>query len=99
MTMLTMLVVCHCIRRLEKSLLDLEKLHSSVKGENLVLPTGNKVLKSQLFVDTFSESTQHTFLDYLAGGFEINFMLAVDFTGNGLHFHHMFLYWGIFALD
>lgn len=84
MTMLTMLVVRHCIRKLQKSLVDLEKLHSSVKGENLVLPTpaGNKVLKSQLFVDTFSESTQHTFLDYLAAGFEVNFMVAVDFTGN-----------------
>ncbi|KAI3411322.1 uncharacterized protein J3R85_018216 [Psidium guajava] len=72
------------IGKLQKSLLDLEKLHSSMKGETLVLPTaaGNKVLKSQLFVDTFSESTQHTFLDYLAGGFEVNFMLAVDFTAS-----------------
>ncbi|KAF8008857.1 hypothetical protein BT93_K2494 [Corymbia citriodora subsp. variegata] len=72
------------IGKLRKSLLDLEKLHSSGKGENLVLPTaaGDKVLKSQLFVDTFSESTQDTFLDYLAAGFEVNFMLAVDFTAS-----------------
>lgn len=41
-----------------------------------------QVLKSQLFVDTFSESVQHTFLDYLAGGCELNFMVAIDFTGN-----------------
>ena len=40
-----------------------------------------QVLKSQLFVDKFSESVQHTFLDYLAGGCELNFMVAIDFTG------------------
>ncbi|KAK3403621.1 hypothetical protein EUGRSUZ_K00066 [Eucalyptus grandis] len=72
------------IGKLKKSLLDLEKLHSSGTGENLALPTaaGDKILKSQLFVDTFSESTQHTFLDYLAAGFEVNFMVAVDFTAS-----------------
>lgn len=40
-----------------------------------------QTLKSQLFVDKFTESVQHTFLDYLAGGCELNFMVAVDFTG------------------
>ncbi|KAL8497459.1 hypothetical protein ACS0TY_020962 [Phlomoides rotata] len=40
----------------------------------------NKVLKSQLFVDKYSENIQHTFLDYLAGGYELNFMVAIDFT-------------------
>jgi len=40
-----------------------------------------QVLRSQLFVDRFIESVQYTFLDYLAGGFELNFMVAVDFTG------------------
>lgn len=40
-----------------------------------------QVLKSQLFVDKFSESVQYTFLDYLAGGCELNFMVAIDFTG------------------
>lgn len=40
-----------------------------------------QMLKSQLFVDKFTESVQHTFLDYLAGGCELNFMVAVDFTG------------------
>ena len=43
-----------------------------------------KVLKSELFVDKFTESVQFTFLDYLAGGFELNFMVAVDFTGTTL---------------
>lgn len=40
-----------------------------------------QVLKSQLFVDKFSQSTKHSFLDYLAGGCEMNFMVAIDFTG------------------
>lgn len=40
-----------------------------------------QVLKSQLFVDKFAVSVQHTFLDYLAGGYELNFMVAIDFTG------------------
>lgn len=40
-----------------------------------------QVLKSRLFVDKFSESIQYTFLDYLAGGFELNFMVAIDYTG------------------
>lgn len=41
-----------------------------------------KVLKSQLFVDKFSESVHHTFLDYLDNGFEMSFMVAVDFTAS-----------------
>ncbi|KAF2321377.1 hypothetical protein GH714_040471 [Hevea brasiliensis] len=73
------------IGEVRKSLADLEKLHSSGKGENLFSPNAgghdrNKVLKSQLFVDKFSESIQYTFLDYLKGGCELNFMVAIDFT-------------------
>uniref|UniRef100_A0A803N7F0 C2 domain-containing protein n=1 Tax=Chenopodium quinoa TaxID=63459 RepID=A0A803N7F0_CHEQI len=76
------------IGKIDKSLVDLEKIHMSQSGANLYLPapTGhdynNKVLKSQLFVDKFSESVQYTFLDYLAGGCELNFMLAIDFTAS-----------------
>ncbi|KAL5795374.1 hypothetical protein ACOSQ2_000194 [Xanthoceras sorbifolium] len=76
------------IGKVQKSLADLEKIHSSGQGESLFLPTAvghnyqNKVLKSQLFVDKFSESTQYTFLDYLAGGSELNFMVAIDFTAS-----------------
>ena len=40
-----------------------------------------QILKSQLFVEKFSQSVEHTFLDYLAGGRELNFMVAIDFTG------------------
>ncbi|KAG5230412.1 hypothetical protein OIU76_022453 [Salix suchowensis] len=74
--------------KVKKSLAELEKLHSNGEGENLFLTTTvghnhqNKVLKSQLFVDKFSQSSQRTFLDYLAGGCELNFMVAVDFTAS-----------------
>lgn len=34
-----MLVCCYFIRKVQKSLADLEKLHSSGQGENLFLPT------------------------------------------------------------
>ncbi|KNA15153.1 hypothetical protein SOVF_100790, partial [Spinacia oleracea] len=76
------------IGKIDKSLVDLEKIHLSQNGANLYqpAPTGhdyhNKDLKSKLFVDKFSESVQHTFLDYLAGGCELNFMVAVDFTAS-----------------
>ncbi|KMS95665.1 hypothetical protein BVRB_006000 [Beta vulgaris subsp. vulgaris] len=76
------------IGKIDKSLVDLEKIYLSQTGANLYLPAAaghdyhNKVLKSQLFVDKFSESVQYTFLDYLAGGCELNFMVAIDFTAS-----------------
>ncbi|PRQ42042.1 putative C2 domain, von Willebrand factor, type A, copine, protein BONZAI [Rosa chinensis] len=42
---------------------------------------GSKDLKGQLFVDQFNEKQQFSFLDYISSGFELNFMVAVDFTG------------------
>jgi hypothetical protein len=42
------------------------------------------VLKGELFVDKFEEKMQYSFLDYISGGFELNFMVAVDFTGQHL---------------
>ncbi|KAI8529287.1 hypothetical protein RHMOL_Rhmol12G0213600 [Rhododendron molle] len=72
--------------KVQKSIADLEKLHSVGQGEHLfstaIGHNQNKVLKSQLFVDKFSESVQHTFLDYLSGGCELNFMVAIDFTAS-----------------
>lgn len=41
----------------------------------------SQVLKGQLFVDKCIEKQQFTFLDYISSGFELNFMVAVDFTG------------------
>ncbi|KAG5523157.1 hypothetical protein RHGRI_035094 [Rhododendron griersonianum] len=72
--------------KVQKSIADLEKLHSVGQGEHLfstaIGHNQNKVLKSRLFVDKFSESVQHTFLDYLSGGCELNFMVAIDFTAS-----------------
>ncbi|KAI3984476.1 hypothetical protein MKX01_000139 [Papaver californicum] len=71
----------------KKSLANLENLLNE-EGESLFVPDAggqsllNKVLKSRLFVEKFSESTQHTFLDYIAGGCEMNFMVAVDYTAS-----------------
>lgn len=48
-----------------------------------------QVLKSQIFVEKLNESSQNTFLDYLAAGFELNFMAAVDFTGICLNIQKM----------
>ncbi|GMI67326.1 hypothetical protein like AT5G61910 [Hibiscus trionum] len=76
------------IGKVQKSLADLEKLHSAREGDNLFLPTPvghdnkSKVSKSKFFVEKYSETVQYTFLDYLAGGFELNFMVAVDFTAS-----------------
>lgn len=75
------------IGRMQKSLVDLEKLSISNSGENFYLPTGssnhhNKILKGQLFVDKFSASTKHSFLDYIANGYELNFVVAIDFTAS-----------------
>ncbi|KAI3942972.1 hypothetical protein MKW98_005484 [Papaver atlanticum] len=71
----------------QKSLADLENLLNE-EGESLFVPDvvgqsiQNKVLKSRLFVEKYSESTQHTFLDYISGGCEMNFMVAVDYTAS-----------------
>ncbi|KAH0659236.1 hypothetical protein KY289_027984 [Solanum tuberosum] len=76
------------IGKVQKSLADLEVLHSTGSSANLFTSDAvgqnsqNKVLKSQLFVDSFFEKTQHTFLDYLAWGYELNFMVAIDFTAS-----------------
>ncbi|XP_009780574.1 protein BONZAI 1-like [Nicotiana sylvestris] len=74
--------------KIHKSLSDLEKLHSAGIGANLFIPAAlgpnqqNKVLKSELFVESYSEKIQYTFLDYLAWGYELNFMVAIDFTAS-----------------
>jgi len=33
-------------------------------------------------VDRYVEKVQYSFLDYISSGFELNFMVAVDFTGD-----------------
>lgn len=33
-------------------------------------------------MDGFVEKQLYSFIDYISSGFELNFMVAVDFTGN-----------------
>uniref|UniRef100_A0A6N2LWT5 C2 domain-containing protein n=1 Tax=Salix viminalis TaxID=40686 RepID=A0A6N2LWT5_SALVM len=73
------------IGKLQKSVADLETLHREKNGANFVIQTSHgheKVLKGQLFVDLFLEKEQYSFLDYVSSGFELNFMVAVDFTAS-----------------
>ncbi|KAI8555829.1 hypothetical protein RHMOL_Rhmol05G0204300 [Rhododendron molle] len=75
------------IGKIQKSIVDLENLHKEKIGANFILPssrhhTHEKVLKGQLFVDRFIETKLYSFLDYMSSGFELNFMVAVDFTAS-----------------
>ncbi|XP_022743809.1 uncharacterized protein LOC111294662 [Durio zibethinus] len=73
------------IGQLQKSVSELEKLHKDRSGANLVFPSNRgqeKVLKGQLFIDQFIEKEQFSFLDYVSSGFELNFMVAIDFTAS-----------------
>ncbi|KAM0994990.1 hypothetical protein ACFX15_010072 [Malus domestica] len=74
------------IGKLQKSVADLEKLFKEKSGVNFFFPSScaghEKVLKGQLFVDQFCEKEQFSFVDYISSGFELNFMVAVDFTGS-----------------
>ncbi|KAI3898398.1 hypothetical protein MKX03_007912 [Papaver bracteatum] len=73
-------------QKIQKSVDELEKLYVGKVGENLQIQSsrkGNvKKLKGQLFVDKFIQKTQYSFLDYISSGFELNFMVAVDFTAS-----------------
>ncbi|PHT59934.1 hypothetical protein CQW23_02297 [Capsicum baccatum] len=42
--------------------------------------------KEPAFCGMLFREKQHTFLDYLAWGYELNFMVAIDFTANIWHF-------------
>eukprot|EP00252_Welwitschia_mirabilis_P003379 TRINITY_DN13459_c0_g1_i1.p1 TRINITY_DN13459_c0_g1~~TRINITY_DN13459_c0_g1_i1.p1 ORF type:complete len:575 (-),score=116.29 TRINITY_DN13459_c0_g1_i1:411-2135(-) len=75
-----------CLGMIEKTLDDLAMLNEKKTGENLYLQTSSgsatKILKAQLHVEYFSISTKPSFLDYLANGYELNFMVAIDFTAS-----------------
>ncbi|XP_026458530.1 protein BONZAI 3-like [Papaver somniferum] len=74
--------------KIQKSVGDLEKLYVGQVGEHFVIPSTSRkdymkvVLKGQLHVDRFIQKTQYSFLDYISSGFELNFMVAVDFTAS-----------------
>ncbi|WJX85490.1 Protein BONZAI 3 [Trifolium repens] len=74
------------IGKMQKSIADLEKLCHERKGANFVMPSKRKgqekVLKGQLFVDQYNVKEQFSFIDYISSGFELNFMVAIDFTAS-----------------
>ncbi|PIA39445.1 hypothetical protein AQUCO_02600118v1, partial [Aquilegia coerulea] len=75
------------IGKLQKSVADLEILYQEKAGANFLKASSvrhdhMKTLKGQLFVDEFCEKTMYSFLDYISSGFELNFMVAVDFTAS-----------------
>ncbi|KAF6176595.1 hypothetical protein GIB67_034457 [Kingdonia uniflora] len=75
------------IGKIQSSVADLEKLHREKTGTHFHVASSlhkdsMKRLKGQLFVDNFSEKTLYSFLDYVSSGFELNFMVAVDFTAS-----------------
>ncbi|XP_059648597.1 protein BONZAI 3-like isoform X2 [Cornus florida] len=74
------------IGKMQKSVKDLEKLHKEKIGANFIIPSARqgheKVLKGQLFVYGFLEKELHSFIDYISSGFQLNFMVAVDFTAS-----------------
>ncbi|WOK93562.1 protein BONZAI 3 isoform X1 [Canna indica] len=72
---------------LQTSIAELEKHGREKTGAHFYVqsasrPDIKKVLKGQLFVESFIEKTQHSFLDYISSGFELNFMIAIDFTAS-----------------
>ncbi|KAH7841881.1 hypothetical protein Vadar_002548 [Vaccinium darrowii] len=74
-------------RIVENGVADLEKINNDKVGANLISPPSRllnheKVLKSQLFVDRICEKKLDGFIDYISSGFELNFMVAVDFTAS-----------------
>ncbi|PIN15780.1 Copine [Handroanthus impetiginosus] len=75
------------IGKLQKSVAELETLYQSKAGANLISPSSGfrrreKVLKSEIFVDRLVEKQLYSFLDYISSGFELSFMVAVDFTAS-----------------
>ncbi|KAI3499831.1 hypothetical protein L1887_35643 [Cichorium endivia] len=75
------------IGKLQTSIKGLEILYKEKTGANFVIPSSRhnereKVLKGRLFVDGFIEKQIYSFLDYISSGFELNFMVAIDFTAS-----------------
>ncbi|XP_074293895.1 protein BONZAI 3-like [Silene latifolia] len=73
-----------CTSKVQRSMSDLKNLHKEKAGANFVATHHgrNKVLNGELFVDMYREKPTYSFLDYLSSGFELNFMVAVDFTSS-----------------
>ncbi|KAL0448294.1 UNVERIFIED_CONTAM: protein BONZAI 3 [Sesamum latifolium] len=75
------------IGKSQKSVAELENLYQSRAGAKITAPSSGfrhheKVLRSELFVERFVEKQLYSFLDYISSGFELSFMVAVDFTAS-----------------
>ncbi|XP_047971154.1 protein BONZAI 3-like [Salvia hispanica] len=75
------------IGKVQKSVAEIEALHQSRACANLISPPSafrhhEKIMKSQIFVDGFVEKQLYSFIDYISSGYELNFMVAVDFTAS-----------------
>ncbi|KAI5675980.1 hypothetical protein M9H77_06930 [Catharanthus roseus] len=75
------------IGKLQKTVADLESLYRTRAGVNLISPPSRfrrveKVLEGQLFVQGYVEKELFSFIDYISSGFELNFMVAVDYTAS-----------------
>ncbi|XBI02407.1 hypothetical protein VPH35_130959 [Triticum aestivum] len=68
---------------------ELETLYKSKAGADLYSHKGQRKLlkrkKGKLFLDNFQEKVKYTFLDHISYGYELMFMVAIDFTAsNGI---------------
>ncbi|KAI3878096.1 hypothetical protein MKW92_035009 [Papaver armeniacum] len=74
------------IGKLYTSVTELEILHHNKVGRNFCAPSPRKdqlkMLKPQLFVNNYTERTLHNFADYINSGFELRFIVAVDFAAS-----------------
>ncbi|XP_048551338.1 protein BONZAI 3-like, partial [Triticum urartu] len=74
------------IGTLHTTVSELETLYKSKAGADLYSHKGQRKLlkrkKGKLFLDNFQEKVKYTFLDYISYGFELKFMVAIDFTAN-----------------
>ncbi|OAY82000.1 Protein BONZAI 3, partial [Ananas comosus] len=73
--------------KFQASVAEIERLSREKIGANFYVPSSirhdnTKMLKGQIFVDKFVEKTLYSFLDYISSGFELNFMVAIDFTAS-----------------
>nr|CAD1828375.1 unnamed protein product [Ananas comosus var. bracteatus] len=73
--------------KFQASVAEIERLSREKIGANFYVPSSirhdnKKMLKGQIFVDKFVEKTLYSFLDYISSGFELNFMVAIDFTAS-----------------
>uniref|UniRef100_A0A8R7RG62 C2 domain-containing protein n=1 Tax=Triticum urartu TaxID=4572 RepID=A0A8R7RG62_TRIUA len=70
------------IGTLHTTVSELETLYKSKAGADLYSHKGQRRKKGKLFLDNFQEKVKYTFLDYISYGFELKFMVAIDFTAN-----------------